>query len=865
MEIQERNSGKIYSLASTTSVPEWLSERSRRNLAKRDSQFRRRITLLQDLEMPVASTKVRQSPDGKFLIVGGTYSPRIRCYELAEMSMKFERYLDSEVVDLLMLGDDYGKLAILGSDRTVMFHAPYGNHEKIRLPTFGRAMAYEKSTCDLMVVSSGKRVAKGQTDAMGEVYRFNLDEGRFSQPYSFTSALKQRSSKVIDEENTNNARVLQLGGSCIAISPTHALTAIGAEDGTVRFWDNRVPVTSRPDDAHLTPFLNLDVASATSGHGYFDENTNSGFPGEVTSVCFDSSGLQMCAGTRGGNVALYDMRSSKPLFIKEHQYGLPIHTVQFHSGSGTVLSSDPKLVKIWNAKGGSSASSSVQKGNGYDDWNEDCGFGGNDTSGEGLGGPLGSIVANVEGTADFSHFITSGDAADPSGQSNGLLLCTGEQSKVQSFYCPVLGAAPQWCSFLDNITEELEEKDGMLDKSSSSAAGDDSGGVPTETIYEDYKFLTRSEIDTLGIQNLVGTPLLRGYMHGFFIHVGLYNRVRAVAKPFEYNEYRSKKIKERMEEKRASRIAPRANAAAAREKVNPDLADRLRAKASDRTKSGKVAKALVEDDRFGGLFRNPDFEIDEEAEDFKLRNPSGIAAKRVRNDRDMDSDLEDEDDFDEEEMGGEAGGGSDFGKHVTGKEEERWGGGSESDNNEFDGGGDFHDSDSDDDGFRGGKIRGEAYESKKSQSSKEKKKAKKEDAKKSSKKKKKAKNVMYEADDYMDGGANAIDIGIGNASAETEANQRKKELSLSMAERLAMQSEQSRFIGETKRLKVTGQGVVKEVTFVPKSGKTKKKQEEAAKRQEEEEEARKRKDDRMGRSRRGVKELGFKTPFKHLR
>jgi len=154
------------------------------------------------------------------------------------MSMKFERYLDSEVVDLLILGSDYGKLAILGSDRTVMFHAPYGNHEKIRLPTFGRAMAYEKSSCDLLVVSSGKRVspsnvAAGQ-QAMGEVYRFNLDEGRFSQPYSFPSAL--RTKRYQEQDLAMNAQVLQLGGACIAVSPTHSLAAIGAEDGEQNLW-----------------------------------------------------------------------------------------------------------------------------------------------------------------------------------------------------------------------------------------------------------------------------------------------------------------------------------------------------------------------------------------------------------------------------------------------------------------------------------------------------------------------------------------------------------------------------------------------------------------------------------------------------
>lgn len=613
--------------------------------------------------------------------MGGTYSPRIRCYELAEMSMKFERYLDSEVMDLLILGEDYGKLAILGSDRSVSFHAPYGNHATIRLPTFGRAMAYEKSTCDLLVVSSGRRDASaaGQKEAMGQVYRFNLDEGRFSQPLSYTSALKKKSFE-------DDARVLQLGGSCIAVSPTHSLTAIGAEDGTVRFWDNRSPVTSSPNDVHLTPFLNLDVASATSGHGFFDESGNSGFGGEVTSVCFDAAGIHMCAGTKGGNVALYDMRSSKPLFIKEHQYGLPIHTVQFHSGSGTVFSSDSKLVKIWNAKGSSASSSSMQV---RDDWNDEP-FGSNNDA-EGVGGALGSIVANVEGTADFTHFITSGDSTDPNGHNSGLLLCTGEQAKVQSFYCPMLGPAPQWCSFLDNITEELEERDGMLDK---SAAGGDEAIVQTETIYEDYKFLTRADIDQLGIQNLVGTPLLRGYMHGFFIHVGLYNRIRAVAKPFEYNEYRTQKIKERMDEKRASRIAPKQNEKKIKAKVNPDLAERLQNKASDKTKAGKVAKALVEDDRFGRLFDNPDYEIDQEAEDFKLRNPSGVAATKVRNDRDMDSDQEDDS---EDDRVDKVTGGFD---RVDGNDDEEWGSNSDDDDAYFE-----NDSDSDEDGFRGGKVR----------------------------------------------------------------------------------------------------------------------------------------------------------------
>ena len=75
-----------------------------------------------------------------------------------------------------------------------------------------------------------------------------------------------------------------------------------------------------------------------------------GNPSEITAVAHDPSGLYFAAGTAGGLVALYDVRSSRPLYIMEHKHGMPIHTIKFHPGSGTVLSSDEKLVKIWRYK-----------------------------------------------------------------------------------------------------------------------------------------------------------------------------------------------------------------------------------------------------------------------------------------------------------------------------------------------------------------------------------------------------------------------------------------------------------------------------------------------------------------------------------
>jgi hypothetical protein len=108
----------------------------------------------------------------------------------------------------------------------------------------------------------------------------------------------------------------------------------------------------------------------------------------------------------------------------------------------------------------------------------------------------------------------------------------------------------------------------------------------------------------------------------------------------------------------------------------------------------------LSDDRFGGLFNNPDYQIDEGDLDFKLRNPSGVAAtkRKSRDDMDSDQDDDDEDDddehasSDEEEKEEEATG---F-QRVDNEEQEK----SSDDDDEEDNDSD----DSDEDGFRGGKV-----------------------------------------------------------------------------------------------------------------------------------------------------------------
>lgn len=55
-------------------------------------------------------------------------------------------------------------------------------------------------------------------------------------------------------------------------------------------------------------------------------------PGEgLTALRFSDSGLQCAVGMQNGLVALYDLRSSRPLIVKDHNYGTPIKDIKFHT------------------------------------------------------------------------------------------------------------------------------------------------------------------------------------------------------------------------------------------------------------------------------------------------------------------------------------------------------------------------------------------------------------------------------------------------------------------------------------------------------------------------------------------------------
>lgn len=235
----------------------WISDRKRRSLIKKDPELRDRIELIQDFDMPIVSSQVTISPDGQYIFASGVYKPRVKCFDVTQYSMKFERCFDSECIKYKILSDDYSKAVFLHNDRYVEFHAQYGKYYKIRIPKFGRDFDYNYSTCDLYFVG-----------ASNEIYRFNLEQGRF------LSSLK---SNCTDETN------------CCQFNPVHELFACGNTDGIVECWDPRTP--------KQIGILNCAIDSL------FEDLSNKNAKCAITTLKF-RDGLNLAVGTSTGHVII---------------------------------------------------------------------------------------------------------------------------------------------------------------------------------------------------------------------------------------------------------------------------------------------------------------------------------------------------------------------------------------------------------------------------------------------------------------------------------------------------------------------------------------------------------------------------------
>lgn len=397
----------------------------------------------------------------------------------------------------------------------------------------------------------------------GFYYRTRIPKYGRDLAYHFPSCdlLVGASTQEVYRLNLDQGRFLKSiqtdateGINCIEINPAHQLFGFGTANGTVELWDPR----SR---ARVGLLPQIEVPAQMS----LDDQQE---PLQVTALKFRSDGLTMAVGTTTGHTLLYDLRSSVPYLCKDHQYGLPIKSIHFHdtaSGSSKVVVADCKIVKIWDRANG-------------------------------------KHFTSIEPETDINDVCLV--------ENSGLLFTAQEGIQMGAYYIPQLGPAPRWASFLDNLTEEMEEN-------------------PNKDVYDEYKFVTRKELTMLGLDHLIGTNVLKAYMHGFFIDLRLYEKAKLIANPFAFEEYKQQKVREKIEKERESRIRAKNRLPAVNKKIAQRIMEQQQQQQQKKEgeKSATASNPLV-DERFRDMFADPDFQIDEESQEYQLLHPA-LQSKRV--------------------------------------------------------------------------------------------------------------------------------------------------------------------------------------------------------------------------------------------
>lgn len=529
-------------------LPDWLARRRKRSL-KNDAEYTSRVELLQDFEFEEASACVRVAEGGQWIMSTGTYKPQIHVHDLNQLSLSWARHTTSLNQSFVILSQDATKSLHLQTDRKLEFHTLAGCHHEIRLPRYGRDLIYDRNSTEALVAAAGVGA-----NGVGEVFRLNLEQGRFMKSYEVD---------VGGDEGIETGLQGSIESGCVtsvAIAEnTHNLLAFGTSRGSVELFDPRVK---------------SKVAVLE------------GLEGEVTSLDFNPyTGLSLVTGTSQGVCSVFDLRRPVPLLRKEQGFGFGIKNIvhlKTASQERKIMSADKKIIKIWD---------------------------------ETTGDPWTSIEPITD--LNFVQWV----------KDTGTLVTANEGKQQHVFHIPALGAAPKWCGFLDNMVEEMTEE------------------ARTDT-YDNYKFLTMPELKSLSLDHLVGTATLRPYMHGYFVDSKLYTQARLVANPFMYEEERQKRVQEKVEKERASRIR-----GTKKVKVNQKLANKILARQERRGKVDTKAGVLG-DDRFGKLFEDEEFAVDETSREFMMLNPStkiegqADTSQGARNQKPFEDDSELEDDSD---------------------------------------------------------------------------------------------------------------------------------------------------------------------------------------------------------------------------
>ncbi|KAL8426075.1 hypothetical protein Efla_007348 [Eimeria flavescens] len=632
---------KIYDLSGFgggVSVFERQRDKDRRKKKNAQQQPQDDVVLLQDFEFPVASSCIRVSADLNFIGAAGVYPPQMRVFDVHGLGLKFQRGLDNEPIDFRFLSGDYTKIALLERGRWIELHAQGGRHHRLRIPAEGTCLTYVQWSATLCSSSNSNNQMN-----KSKVYLLDLESGSFIEPWQTASSI----------------------GYCCFHSELLPLVAVGETAGRLECFDAR-------------------TGKAVALLRAADRD------GSITAGAFSPDSLEVVLGTSSGKCLIFDLRHSRPLLQFEHRNFAAVNTLQWlkpPTAAASAAASFENLSASDSAAAATAAATAADAaahaatggrrvascdGVSIKVWSANAA---NCMNGSSHARLLASIEAPVvwenpvaprndkqeqqqqrqkeqqqQRVVRFSSFSFYGDS--------GLVLASTDHKQMGAYFLPSIGLAPKWCPMLDGLTEELEEQQQTGDGSAAVAAAS----------FASLQFLTEQQMQQLNAQQLIGSPLVTRYLHGYFISRDLRNnsslfiavfRLQAAAEPFAFEAYRQQKIEERLEKKKTMRIQVRRKLP----KTNTEFAEKLhkilestnvsgfvpsflvflyfkkmgvysiiqlsssfpqsdlmllvrlatQEGASKREKrEAAVAAELLQDSRFSRLFSNPDFQLEQE-------------------------------------------------------------------------------------------------------------------------------------------------------------------------------------------------------------------------------------------------------------
>ncbi|KAK4166772.1 ribosome biogenesis protein ENP2 [Cladorrhinum sp. PSN259] len=321
MKLTNPGTVPVYTVAGPSTarpLPDWLARRRKRS-SKYDPENLNNFELLQEFEFEEASNCVRVSEDGNWIMSTGTYKPQFHVHSTQELSLSFSRHTKSENTTFLLLSSDYTKSLHLQNDRSLEFHTPMGCHYEVRLPRFGRDLAYLRQNTEVLIPAVG---LSSDGSEFGEVFRLDLERGQFLRPWQIDIGEDEASSGLQGSIHVGAVNVAAVA------EKTHGLCAFGTSIGSVEFFDPR-------NKGRVAVLGNQD--------------------GEVTALDYSQDGLSLALGTSTGQIRVFDLRNPRPLLTKDQGMGLPIKNL-IHLRTPTderkLLSADKRIIKIWDEQSG---------------------------------------------------------------------------------------------------------------------------------------------------------------------------------------------------------------------------------------------------------------------------------------------------------------------------------------------------------------------------------------------------------------------------------------------------------------------------------------------------------------------------------